>query len=299
MNEKYSQDFIKAGALAREVRLFGKSLIKKDGSYNEVINKINEKIAELGAIPAFPPQIALNNVAAHFLPEPGEEIIFSDEVVKLDIGVCYNGAIGDCAVTIDLSGKFQKLVEAAEAALAAAEENIKVGVTFGEIGRIIEERISSYGFSPIKNLSGHGLGYYKIHTAPCVPNYNDRSTAAVKRGMTFAIEPFATDGKGFIYEVGQAAIFSHTKKRAKFPLSTVEAFLLEKIKSFNGLPFAIHSFMGESFSLSEVKKGFYELLREGVIVGYAPLVEESKKMVAQAENSVLVDKQGKVFITTR
>src|SRR5689334_20618024 len=119
MNSKYRQNFIKAGAFAREVRAFGKSLIQKGASYNEVLQKVNEKIVALGAKPAFPPQIALNHVAAHYLPMPDEDVIFSDEVVKLDVGVAFEGAIGDCAVTVDLSGKFQPLIDAAEAALLA------------------------------------------------------------------------------------------------------------------------------------------------------------------------------------
>lgn len=297
MNEEYKRDFIKAGAFASQVRAFGKSLIKKGASYNDVIAKVNQKIVELGARAAFPPQIALNHVAAHFLPQPGEDIIFSDQVVKLDVGVCYNGAIGDCAATIDLSGKFQGLVDAAEAALLAAEQNIKVGIPFNEIGKIIAETISSYGYQSVKNLSGHGLGHYQIHTAPVVPNYKDKTTAVVKPGMTFAIEPFATDGKGYIQECGVPAIFSIIKSR---PVkSAVSRFLLDKIKSFNGLPFAIHHFVGGQFSLQEVKMGICELLAAGVIAGYPPLVEDVDCMVAQAENSVLVDKTGKVFITTR
>lgn len=297
MSNDYQQDFIKAGSLAKEVRSYGKSLIVKNASYNETISKINEKISELGARPAFPPQIALNNVAAHFLPEPDEDIVFLDQVIKLDVGICYNGAIGDCAVTIDLSGKYQSLLDAAEAALLAAEQSVKVGMPFNEIGKIIEHTISSYGLNPIRNLSGHGLGYYQIHTPPSVPNYNDRSTAVVKPGMTFAIEPFATNGKGLIRESGEPAIFSFVKKR---PMrSSVTRLLLEKIRTYNGLPFALHDFMGGKLSLLEVKQGFRELLNDGVVAGYAPLVEEDKTMVAQAENSVLVDRNGQVFITTR
>lgn len=297
MNEKYKQDFLRAGALAGQVRAFGKSLIKKGASYNDVIAKINQKIVELGAIPAFPPQIALNEVAAHFLPQPGEDIIFSDELVKLDVGVCYEGAIGDCAVSIDLSGKYQSLVDAAEAALLAAQKCIKVGEPIRNIGKAIEETIASYGFTSVKNLSGHGLGYYKVHTSPTIPNYDDRSSGLIKTGMTFAIEPFATNGKGMIYESGKAAIFSHVAAR---PVHSDRArMLLEKIKTFKGLPFAIHDLLDQQWQLSNVQLGLAELLKTGVIAAYAPLIEEKRGMVAQAENSVLIDKQGTVFISTR
>jgi methionyl aminopeptidase len=297
MKEQYIQDFIQAGQLAKEVRAYGKSLIIKGASYNDVISKINAKIVTLGAIAAFPPQISLNDVAAHFLPQPNEEIIFSDQVVKLDVGVCFNGAIGDCAITIDLSGKHQKLIDAAEAGLLAAEQSIKVGQPLRSIGKIIDDTICSYGYQPVRNLSGHGLGFYKIHMPPTIPNYDNRSTAVIKPGMTFAIEPFATNGRGLIYESGRPAIFSLIKSRpARTPATR---FLMEKINAFNGLPFAVHHFVGETFSLGEVNEGLNVLLKTGVIAGYPPLVEEMHGMVAQAENSVLVDNDGNILITTR
>ena len=296
MNKKYKEDFLRAGELAGKVRSFGKSLIKKGASYNDVIAKVNQKILELGGYPAFPPQMALGSVAAHFLPGPGKDVIFSDEVVKLDVGVSYNGAIGDCAVTIDLSGKYQTLIDAAEAALLAAEQSIKVGQRTHEIGAIIEKTITSYGFNPIRNLSGHGLGPYQIHTPPTIPNYDDESTVIIRPAMTFAIEPFATTGKGWIYEVGEATIFALLAEK---PITAQYSALFAKIKSFNGLPFAMHDLISETLPLQEVQKGLLELMKAHVITGYPPLVEESYGIVAQAENSVLIDEKGKVFITTR
>jgi len=297
LNDKYKKDFAHAGSVTHAVRSFGKSLIIKGASYNDAIAQINHKILELGALPAFPPQIALNDVAAHFLPKPEEDIIFSDEVIKLDVGVCYNGAIGDCAVTVDLSGKFQELITAAEAALLAAEKSIQVGRKIREIGKIIEETISSYGLKPIKNLCGHGLGLYKVHTPPMIPNCDDKSSGVIKPGMTFAIEPFATNGHGAIYEGGTPCIFSFVADRPVH--SEIAHALLKKIKTFKGLPFAIHDLIRHDLNLDDVKFGLAELLQAKTIVGYPPLIEKGHGMVAQAENSVLVDDQGKVFITTR
>jgi methionyl aminopeptidase len=297
VDKTYKQNFIRAGLLAGQVRAYGRSLIQPGASYQTVIQQINQKIAELGARPAFPPQIALNHVAAHFLLQPGEDLLFSNEVIKLDVGVCYKGAIGDCAVTVDLSGKYQKLIDAVESALLNAEQSIRVGLPVREIGKIIDRTISSFGFKPIKNLSGHGLGPYKIHTSPIIPNYDNQSTAIIKPGMTFAIEPFGTNGKGLIYEAGDPAIFSFLASR---PVkSDVGRLLLAKIKNFSGLPFAIHDLIDEKLSLVQVKQGLSELLLANVINGYGPLIEERHGMVAQAENSVLVDEEGEVLITTR
>lgn len=297
MNQKYKQNFIQAGKLAKEVRSFGKSLIRTGASYLDVMNQIKHKIFELGARPAFPPQLALNDVAAHFLPMPGEDITFSDQIVKLDVGVCYEGAIGDCAVTVDLSGNYQKLIDAAEAALLNAEKSIRLGMQIREIGKIIDETITSFGFTPVKNLSGHGLGEYKIHMPPTIPNYDDHSKGVIKAGMTFAIEPFATNGKGLIYEGGLPTIFGLASSR---PLrSELSRSLLALIRTFSGLPFAIHDLISQEWPLDRVKDGLDELIAAGVVNGYAPLVEQARGMVAQAENSVLIDEKGIVTITTR
>ena len=296
MNKNYKQDFILAGAIAKQVRAYGKSLIKPGASYNAVMEQIYKKISELGAIAAFPPQMALDHVAAHFLPQPDEDLIFSNQVIKLDIGICVNGAIGDCAVTVDLSGKYQPLIAAAEAALLAAEKIIKVGLRVREIGGAIEKTILSHGYKPIKNLCGHGLGLYQVHTPPGIPNYDDRSRAVITPGMTFAIEPFATDGKGMIYEAGTPAIFSFAASRPVH--SDFARSLLPKIKAFQGLPFSIHE-LSKDLPLPEVQKAVQELLKAGTINGYAPFIEEGNGMVAQAENSILVDENGKVFVTTR
>jgi len=297
MQTKYKEDFIHAGKLAGEVRAFGKALIQKGASYNEVLAKINEKIFSLGAIPAFPPQIALNDVAAHFLLSPGQEIIFNDEVVKLDVGVCYKGAIGDCACTVDLSGKNETLIRAAEEALLAAEKSVEVGRPIREIGKIIEETATRFGLRPIKNLSGHGLGYYKIHTPPCIPNYDHGSPGVIKPGMTFAIEPFVTNGKGQIYEEGEPTIFAFvTNRKVK---SAVAKKLLERIKTFQGLPFSIHNLLMPEFSIPTVQQALKDLVQGGLLTGYGPLIEEEHGLVAQAENSILVDEKGGVLVTTR
>ena len=279
------------------MRAFGKSLIVKGAYYNDTVLQIQQKIFELGARPAFPPQIAFDEVAAHFLPQPGEDLFFSDQVIKLDVGVCYKGAIGDCAVTVDLSGKHKILIDAAEAALLAAEKSLYVGQPVKEIGKIIDQTISSFGLSPIRNLGGHGLGYYKIHTPPTIPNCEDRSTAKIKPGMTFAIEPFSTNGKGSIYEAGQPSIFALQDTRPPRSAKAKELFTL--IQTFDGLPFSLHDLLAKGFPFLEFRSALEELLQKGTIAGYPPLVEEAGGLVAQAENSVLIDEKGQILITTR
>jgi methionyl aminopeptidase len=294
------EDILNAGKYAHQVRMYGASLIIVGASFNAVVSQIYAKIAELGAIPAFPPQIAINEIAAHFIPAPDEDVIFTDTmVVSLDVGVCVNGAIGDCAISIDLTPdkRYAKLVAASQAAVDEVAKILRVGLPIGEIGKKIEETIQSFGFEPIRNLSGHGLGHYIIHTNPNMPNYNNHNKNTLKAGMHFAIEPFATTGRGMIVEAGDAHIYSFVTKRAvRSPSAKI---LLKKIESFKGLPFRTHDLIVADMPYFKVKFGLRELVQSGIIHGHPPLVEETKGIVTQAENTFYIDADGVVHKTTQ
>ena len=111
MDEIIKQNYIKAGKISAEALEYGKSLIKKGNSLLNVTEKIEEKIFELGAKPAFPVQVSCDEIAAHFCAEEDNMTLFGEQVVSLDLGVHVNGAIGDNAYTIDLSGKYNDLVK--------------------------------------------------------------------------------------------------------------------------------------------------------------------------------------------
>src|SRR3989338_2101142 len=144
----------KAGKIAAEALAYGKQLIKPGASLLEVTEKVEKKIFELGGVPAFPAQISCDDIAAHYCAYSDDKIIFKEQLVNLDVGVAVDGYIGDTACSVDLSGKNQKLIEAAESALSAAIEAVKQGKTLGEIGKAIQKAIESFGFSPVRNLSG-------------------------------------------------------------------------------------------------------------------------------------------------
>ena len=96
------EDWIKAGEIASKAREYGKELIKVGVSHLDVTEKIEAKILELGGGIAFPTQISINNLAAHYTALLGNDFDFKEgDVCKLDLGVHINGAIGDTAVTVD------------------------------------------------------------------------------------------------------------------------------------------------------------------------------------------------------
>ncbi|RMF07067.1 type II methionyl aminopeptidase [Candidatus Woesearchaeota archaeon] len=284
-DENKLDDWITAGKIAGQARDFGCSLVKKGASMLEVAEKIEAKIRELGGQPAFPVNISLNHVAAHHTPLPNDDSVFGDDIVKVDVGVHVNGAIGDTAATVDLSGNYSDLIKASKEALESALEIVKPGVKTGEIGKAIQEAITSYGFAPVRNLAGHGLSRYEVHDVPSIPNTDTGNQLQLKEGQIIAIEPFASTGAGVVQEGGVSSIFSQIS--ANPVRDRMARQLLNEIKKYNNLPFASRWLTGR-MSYAQVRLGLLNLTRAGVIRDYPPLSDEAKGMISQAEHTIIV-----------
>lgn len=292
MESEELESYKKAGMISAQALEYGKSLIKPGAKLLEVSELIENKIKELGGECAFPAQISCDSVAAHYCAEPDDETVFEEQVCSLDIGVHVNGFIGDNACTVDLSGKYSDLVKASEEALKEAIKTVQAGVTAGEIGKVIQETISSFGFSPVKNLTGHGLSRFNIHDKPTIPNFNTEDDTVLEKGMVIAIEPFATDGIGMIYEQDKGNIFSFAQKK---PVRSIFAReVLKAIQEYGKFPFTTR-WIAKKMSLAKANFGLRELLRVEAIRSYPPLVEKNKGIVSQAEKSIIIDDKVEVF----
>ena len=250
----------------------------------EVADKVEAKIIELGAKPAFPVNLSINHIAAHYAPFPGDETRFAEgDLIKIDVGAHVNGAIGDTASTVDL-GDNKELVKASEEALKAAIEIFKPGTKFGEVGRTIQEKIKEYGFVPVVNLSGHGLDLYNLHAGITVPNYDNGDEKELQDGQILAIEPFATSGEGKIIEGKPSGIYRLEQARPVRDMNArkILKFISEEYKT---LPFAkrwvVKKFPTAGFALRILEK-------EGILHQYPQLPEKSKALVSQAEHTVKV-----------
>ena len=295
MDSLTKQNYIKAGKISAEALEYGKTLIKKGNSLLDATEKIEKKIFELGGKPAFPVQISCNDIAAHFCVEEDDKTIFEEQVVSLDLGVHVNGAIGDNAYTIDLSGKYNDLVKAAQKALEEALKIINVGTELREIGKIIEDTIKSYGYNPVRNLSGHGLDLFNIHTNPTIPNIDNGDKTKLQKEMAFAVEPFATTGAGVVADRGLPSVFMlERKKPARSPITRE---VLKEIETYEGLPFA-KRWLTRKFG-AKANFALRELRQLAVIHQFPPLVEASKGIVTQAEHSILIDDEGEVVVLTK
>jgi len=276
----------KAGKIASESLKYGVSLVKNGANIREVCDKIDQKIIELGALPAWPTQVGLDSVAAHFTPEHDDDSVFDNNVVCLDVGAHIDGCVGDNAATVDLSGKYTELLKASEDALNSAIKVIKPGVTLGEIGRAIQQTIVKRGFLPIRNLSGHGIAPYVIHDSPSIPNFDNGDAETLHDGQIIAIEPFATNGAGMIYEAQQGNIFSLVgvkPVRSQFAREILN-FIQENYKN---LPFTTR-WLSKKFGIGKANFAMNELMRLGMLHAHPPLIEKDKGMVAVFEHTILV-----------
>ena len=284
-----------AGRAAATGLHHGATLVKPGAKALDVVDAIEKKIKEQGARIGFPAQISINDVAAHFCPDDDDETVLQEgDVVKLDCGAHVNGCIGDNALTVDLSsnGEWTDLLRASKEARDKAIKALYPGITPHEIGTIAGGVITSYGFQPIRNLSGHGLAPYVIHTSPSVPNFPNNDQTPIEEDHVIAIEPFATNGKGLIYNGANATLFSQVA-RAK-PRSNMTREVLKEIETYEGLPFTTR-WLTRKFGTGKTRFALRELLQLGVINEYAPLPEKGKGMVAQFENTVLVGKKTEIF----
>src|SRR5262249_6769296 len=148
-----------------------------------VLETVESMIRERGAEPGFPAQSSRNFVAAHYCSSPEDEQTYEEgDCVKVDIGVHVDGYIAATAASVELSRarKWTRLVAAAKSALAAAIGTVRDGVAVSEVGGAIERTILAAGYQPVRNLTGHGLGRWKVHTPPQIPNYAERGAGTLK-----------------------------------------------------------------------------------------------------------------------
>jgi methionyl aminopeptidase len=285
--EKYKA----AGAIAREAREYGAGLIKENASLLEVANTVEAFILSKGARPAFPVNIAVNEVAAHFTPRHDEpQLRFNTgDVVKLDVGVHVDGYIGDTAKTVEVgAGRWTAMKDAVEDALRAAIEMVRPGVNLSLVGAAIESTIAARGFKAVENLTGHSLERHVLHAGISVPNVKEKGAGTVREGDVLAIEPFATNGMGRVDGKKNSSIYRFVRRR--FARTSEARHLLREIEAnFSSLPF---SERWCTRYVSEPAAALEMLVRCGAVSFYPTLREVDDGIVTQAEHTVIVGPDG-------
>ena len=292
------QKFRTSGRILRETREEMRSFVKENMPIIEVCEKAEGLIRQKGGKPAFPCNVSINEVAAHYTSTPSDvSRIPEGSTVKVDIGVQVDGYVTDTAFTAAFNPEGRSMTNTAELALKTAIDNIHGDMALGKIGALIETTIKNRGFRPISNLTGHSVGRYLIHAGTSIPNVSQVSLSKVRTGEVYAIEPFVTvpEAIGRVDDSPQITIYRLLK--TKSTKTEAAKKLLKNIETnFRTLPFAERWLIGV-VPREQHNAAFKELFVSKAIMGYPVFVEVSKKPVAQAEHTVLIKDEGCEVLT--
>lgn len=296
MDSDVLEIYRRAGRIAAGVRNWAAEAIEPGMLARDLQAGIEKRICDAGAQPSFPAQTSRNTIAAHYCSAPGDETRYeAGDLVKIDIGAHIDGYPVDTGVAVDLSGdgRWQPMIDAAADALDSAIDMVADGVNVGRIGEVVEKTIKEAGFRPIVNLAGHGLARWTLHAPPQIPNNAQSGGPALRTGMMFAIEPFATTGDGYVEDDGKAQIFRLARRPS--PSNKISPIVLEAIDQWNGLPIAYRYFA--QLPRKPLERTFKELVRQGAMQQFPPLVEVSGAHVGWKEHTVYLGPDGPEVIT--
>ena len=292
------EKFRLSGKILRETREEMKLLVRENMPIIEVCEKSESLIHAKGGKPAFPCNVSINEVAAHYTSPPGDpKKIPEKSMVKVDIGVQVDGYVTDTAFTACFNPDHKRMADAAEHALKTAVENVHGEMPVSRIGGLIENAIRNRGFKPISNLTGHSVGRYLIHAGTSIPNVFQFSLTKVKVGEIYAIEPFVTlpDAAGRVEDGSEKTIFRFVKPK---PLRSAYAKQLSKFieANFKTLPFAERWLKG-AVPKEKQSEAFSDMLTSKTLMAYPVFVEASRNPVTQAEHTVLITEDGCEVLT--
>ena len=297
-DEETLEKFRLSGKILRETREEMKLFVRENMPIIEICEKAENLIRTKGGKPAFPCNVSINEVAAHYTSPPNDKARIPERAVaKVDLGVHVDGYVTDTAFTACFNPDYKSMTDTAEHALKTAVENVHAEMTTSKLGSIIEKAIKNRGFKPIANLTGHSVGRYLIHAGTSIPNVAQLSFTKVKAGEVYAIEPFVTlpEAEGRVEDGSEVTIFRLVK--AKSMRNPYTKHLFKHIEdNFKTLPFA-ERWLNGVIPREKHREAFQELLSSKSIMGYPVFVEATRKPVTQAEHTVLITEEGCEILT--
>ncbi len=298
------QNYSKSGEILAKTFAYIGTSVKPGVPLLEIAEKAEKFILKHSAKPAFPVNISINEVAAHYSPIINDDCEIPEKsIVKIDAGVSVNGFLTDAARTFIFDEKWQHMKDTVRKALDEALKAIKPNESVFRIGEIVQKCIEDEGFKPIVNLSGHSLARYSLHNGISIPNYNVSrkirdSSHRFKIGKAYAIEPFATTGIGRVTDSSDETIFQQFREVKNDNLSSKINTIYQFIDAnFHKLPFSWRWVYNAGFSIEDIEKANKRLHDDHIIHGYPVLVESTKSPVTQEEETVFIGKK-QVFILT-
>ena len=293
-----TEALLKAGRIASKVREEVKSVVEEGKPLVEICDFVEGRMRALGGAPAFPCNVDVDNVAAHYTSPLGDgSVVQEGALVKVDIGVHVDGYIADTAVTVSLEPRHEGMIEAAKAGLDSALKMVRAGVQSSDIGTAIERAIKSRGFEPIRNLTGHRMARFVVHAGQSIPNVSGVRGHRLQAGEVYAIEPFSVPpGSAGVVTDGPPSNIYLFQKRRKVGGGDARRMLKFIQSEYRTMPFASRWVLRE-FPGAGGAEAFSELQSSKCVYSYPQLVERSRAPVAQAEHTVIVAEDGCVVTT--
>lgn len=193
----------------------------------EAIIKSNRAISAFKGYRGYPGSlcISVNNEVIHGIPSK-KRMLKDGDIVSLDVGVVYDGYIGDGAWTYPVG----KVSKEALRLLAVTKESLYRGIEkavannrVSDISHSIQSYVEENGYSVVRAFVGHGVGR-SLHEEPQIPNYGlPNKGPRLKKGMVLAIEPMVNAG-GYevsILEDGWTAVTADGALSAHFEHTVV------------------------------------------------------------------------------
>lgn len=295
--------YIKAGKIVSNIRSEASKMIKDGTLVIDLVEYVESEILKTGAEIAFPCNVSINEIAAHYTSPANDKTAFkAGDMVKLDLGAMVDGYIADSAVTIIASGNIDEnytqdeinlhdeIVEASQAGLEAAIATVKAGIEVSKIGAAVHEAIAEYNLNPIFNLTGHSLEQNNLHAGISIPNYDNHDGYILEEGQAIAIEPFATNGEGIVNDAPGHYIYSYISNKP-FRMKTTQKVLKYIQNNNQYVPFS-GRWITDEFGKRRGSLALKQLSDAMAIYPYAPLREKKGCFVSQKEHTVIVEKEG-------
>ncbi|XP_013788572.1 methionine aminopeptidase 2-like [Limulus polyphemus] len=247
---------------------------------------------------AFPTGCSLNNCAAHYTPNAGDETVLQeDDVCKIDFGTHINGRIIDCAFTLAYNTKYDKLLEAVRDATNTGIKEAGIDVRLCDVGGAIQEVMESYEIEldgktyqvkSIRNLNGHSIGPYRIHAGKTVPIVKGGEATRMEEGEFYAIETFGSTGKGYVHDDMEVSHYMKDYDVGHVPLRLTRSKQLLNVinQNFGTLAFCRRWLdrLGQTKYLLALK----DLCDKGIVVPYPPLCDIKGCYTAQFEHTIIL-----------
>lgn len=315
-------EYVKPSLSIKEIIDFIENEVREETKYN--------KLEPLKCGIGFPIGIGINNCVAHYTlnyedwnGENNNKILGTNDIIKIDYGVHYNGMIIDSAFTLYFDEKYNEFINLSKEATDFAIKQCGVDAILGEIGSSIEEFIKSheliidgktYNINVMKDLSGHMIKPFEIHAGKAVPNIKIKYPLRMNENEFYAIEPFITTGNGVSilkepkshYMLNKEYINKEYINKEYQNLNTKlkkdDEYLLALIKNnYSTMPFCQKWLSEIVYSINNKNDNITPTLNKleykNIINSYPPIYDIEGSIVAQHEHTIYITDKGVLNMT--